>query len=179
MNHGEEVFGQLVVAGRNPPEVLQFGEEALDQVALAVEPRAEVRFGPPIGLWRDIGERAPFANGYSETIGIVGLVGQYDCSGGNVIEQIVGSLNVMTLPSGKAQPDGEALPVDNRVDFGRDPASGATETMISIPLFTVAACWWARTEVLSIIWMSPSWAAVMASIIRSQTPAFRHRTKRL
>ena len=38
---------------------------------------------------------------------------------------------------------------------------------------------WARTEALSIIWMSPWCAAVMASIIRSHTPAFRHRTKRL
>jgi hypothetical protein len=34
-------------------------------------------------------------------------------------------------------------------------------------------------EVLSIIWMSPSCAAVMASIIRSQTPDFRHRAKQL
>jgi hypothetical protein len=37
--------------------------------------------------------------------------------------------------------------------------------MISIPLFAVAACWWARTEVLLIIGMSPSCAAVMTSII--------------
>jgi len=53
---------------------------------------------------------------------------------------------------GQAEPDRETLRIDDRVDFGREPASGATETMISIPLFAVAACWWARTEVLSIIW---------------------------
>ena len=57
-----------------------------------------------------------------------------------MIEQIVGSLAIMALSSGKAQPDRKALPVDDRVDFGREPASGATETMISIPLFAVAAC---------------------------------------
>ena len=85
----------------------------------------------------------------------------------------------MTLPGGQAQPDREALPVKDRVDFGGESASGATKTMISIPLFAVAACWCARMEVLSIIWMSPSCAAVMASIIRSHTPAFRHQTKRL
>jgi hypothetical protein len=85
----------------------------------------------------------------------------------------------MTLPGGQAQPDREALPVNDRVDFGRKSASEATETMISIPLFAVAACWCARMEVLSIIWMSPSCAAVMASIIRSQTPDFRHRAKQL
>lgn len=35
----------------------------------------------------------------------------------------------------------QALPVDDRVYFGRESAAGATEPMISIPLFTVAA-WW-------------------------------------
>jgi hypothetical protein len=96
-----------------------------------------------------------------------------------MVEQHVGDLSVMRLSGRQAEPDWEPLRIDDRVDFGREAASGATETVISIPLFAVAACWWARTEVLSIIWMSPSWAAVMASIIRSQTPAFRHRTKRL
>lgn len=68
-----------------------------------------------------------------------------------MVEQVISSLTVMALPSGQAQPDREALPVDDRMDFGRKTASGTTETMISIPLFAVAACWWARTEVLSII----------------------------
>ena len=72
-----------------------------------------------------------------------------------MIEQVVGSLPVMTLPGGQAQSDREALRIDDRVDFGREAASGATETMISIPFFAVAACWWARTDVLSIIWISP------------------------
>jgi hypothetical protein len=71
------------------------------------------------------------------------------------------------------------LRIDHRVDFSREPASGATETMISIRLFAVAACRWARMDVLSIIWVSPSRATVMASIIRSRTPAFSHRTNRL
>lgn len=58
-----------------------------------------------------------------------------------MVEQIVGSLSVITLPGGQAQPDREALPIDGRVDFGREAASGTIETMISIPLFAVAA-WW-------------------------------------
>lgn len=50
------------------------------------------------------------------------------------------SLVVMALPSREPQSDREALPIDDRVDFGRKPASGKTETMISIPLSAVAAC---------------------------------------
>ena len=73
-----------------------------------------------------------------------------------MIEQFIGDVTIMCLTSGQAEPDREPLRIDDRVDFGCEPASGATETMISPPLFAVAACWWARTEVLSIIWMSPS-----------------------
>ena len=68
-----------------------------------------------------------------------------------MVAQIVDSLSVMASPRGQAQPDRKPLPVGYRLDFGRESASAATETMISIPLLAVAACWWARTEVLSII----------------------------
>jgi hypothetical protein len=96
-----------------------------------------------------------------------------------MVEQRVGDLAIVRLACGQSEPDWEALRVDDDVDFGREPAPAATETMIWPPFFAVATCWCARMEVLSIIWMAPSWAAVMASISRSHTPAFRHRTKRL
>ena len=96
-----------------------------------------------------------------------------------MVEQVICDLTIVGLSSRQAEPNREPLRVDDGMDFGREPAARSTETMISIPLFAVAACWCARMEVLSIIWMSPSCAALMASIIRSQAPAFRHRTKRL
>ena len=63
-----------------------------------------------------------------------------------------------------AQPDREALAIDNRVDFGREPTLGTIGTLISIPIFAVAACWCARMEVLSIICMSLSCVAVVAPL---------------
>lgn len=159
--------------------MLEFGKEALNQIALAVEPLAEAGLPLSTGFSRDIGRSALFLDQRADAISIVGLVGEHDHVRPKVVEQIVRDLAIMCLPSGQAEPDREALRIDDRVDFGREPTSGTTETMISIPLFAVAACWCARMEVLSIIWMLPSWAAAMASIIRSQTPAFRHRTKRL
>lgn len=115
----------------------------------------------------------------ADAIGVICLVGQHDGARPERVEQRVGDLPVVRLPGDQAKPDREALRVDDDVDLGREPASGATETMICAPLFAVAACRWARTEGLSIIWMSPSYAALMASISLSHTPAFRHRTKRL
>lgn len=57
-----------------------------------------------------------------------------------MIEQSISRLPVMTLPGGQAQSDWEALPVDNCIDFGREPASGTTETMILIPLTWGQSC---------------------------------------
>jgi hypothetical protein len=58
-----------------------------------------------------------------------------------VVEQFVGDLPIVRLPRRQAEPDRESLRIDDRVDFCRETAAGATETMISIPLFAVAACW--------------------------------------
>jgi len=151
LNHGEEVLRQFVITGGNASEVFQLGEEALDQVALAVEPCAEVGFRPPVDLGWDVGKRPFVAEGCTDAVGIICLVRQHDCSGTNRVKQIVSGLAVMALSGRQAQSDRETLRIDDRVDLGREPASGTTETMISIPLFAVAACWWARTEVLSII----------------------------
>ena len=73
-----------------------------------------------------------------------------------MVEQSQCGRAVVRLARRQAEPDRKPLPVDDRVDFGRETTPGATETVISPPLFAVAACWCARMEVLSIIWMSPS-----------------------
>jgi hypothetical protein len=120
-----------------------------------------------------------FLDQRADAVGIIGLVGEQHHARSKMVEQFVRDLAIMRLAGGQAEPDRETLRIDDGMNFRCEPASGATEAMISIPLFAVAACWYARMEVLSIIWMSPSWAAVMASIIRSHTPALRQRTNRL
>jgi uncharacterized protein len=58
LDHGEEVGGELVVAGSDAAEVLQLREEALDQVALAVEALAEAGVPAPVALGRVVGRGA-------------------------------------------------------------------------------------------------------------------------
>ena len=78
MDHSEEVGGELVVTGGDTAEVLQLGEEALDEVTLAVEPPAEAGFPAPVALGRDVGRCAVFLDQLSDAVGIIGLVGQHD-----------------------------------------------------------------------------------------------------
>ena len=57
-------------------EVLQLGEEPLDQVALAVEPLAEAGFPAPVALRRDVGRGALVLYQLTDAVSIIGLVGQ-------------------------------------------------------------------------------------------------------
>jgi hypothetical protein len=47
--------------------------------------------------------------------------------------------SIVRLTRAQAEPERQALLVDDRMDLGREIAPGATETMISTPLFAVAA----------------------------------------
>jgi hypothetical protein len=86
-----------------------------------------------------------------DAVGIIGLTRKRDSARAEMVEQRSGNLPIMCLPCGQAETDREPLRVNDAVDFGREPATRSPETMVGIPFFIIAACWWARTEVLSII----------------------------
>ena len=103
--------------------MLQLREEPFDQVALAVQAFAEARFPAAVSLRRDVGRGTLLLDQLADAVGVVGLVGQYDGARAEVIQQRVGDLPVMVLPCGQAEPDRQALRVDNDVDLGREPAA--------------------------------------------------------
>lgn len=136
--------------------MLELAEEALDLVALAVECPAEAGLPFAIGLGGNIGHRALAFDQVADAARVIRLVAKNDGARLKAVEQPECGRGIVRLARCQAEPDRETLPIDDRVDLGRETAPGATETMISTPLFAVAACWCARMEVLSIIWMSPS-----------------------
>jgi hypothetical protein len=151
LDHSEEVGGELVVSGCDAAEVLELVEEALDEVALAIEALGEAGLPPSVSFGGDVGRRALFLDVRANAVGVVGLVGQDNDAGSEAVEQLVGDLAVVRLSSRQADPDREPLRVDDDVDLGRKAAPASTETRIWTPFFAVAACWCARMEVLSII----------------------------
>jgi hypothetical protein len=136
--------------------VLELAEEALDLVAFAIERLGEAGLPFAVRLGRDVRDRTLRLDQVADGVAVVSLVGEHDGARIEPVEQGQRSGSIVRLPRAQAEPDREALSVDDRMDLGRETAPGATETMISTPLFAVAACWCARMEVLSIIWMSPS-----------------------
>ncbi len=103
--------------------MLQLGEEAFDQVALAVEPLAEAGLPAAVALRRDVGRGALVLDQRADAVGVVGLVGQYDGARAEAVQQRVGDLPVMRLSRGQAEPDRKPLRVDDDVDLGREPAA--------------------------------------------------------
>ena len=58
LTKGEEASAELIVARGNAPILLQFVEEALDAIALAIKRLGPAVLGFAIGSVRDVGDRA-------------------------------------------------------------------------------------------------------------------------
>lgn len=78
--------------------MLKLGKEALDEVALAVEPPAEAGLPSPIALGRNVGRGTLVLDQLADAVGVVGLVGQHDGARAELVEQSIGDLPVMCLP---------------------------------------------------------------------------------
>ena len=103
-----------------------------------------------------VGPGSAFTDEGAQGVGVVTLVGQQHRARSEVVRQLCGSGDVAGLARRQLKLDRAPLRVDEGVNLRGEPASRATETTISTPLFPVAPCWWTRTIEVSIIWTSPS-----------------------
>ena len=74
LNAGEEISGEFVVARGDGPKVLEFVEEALDEIAFAVEREIAISRGLAVGLWRNDGDDLALVERIDQRISIVSLV---------------------------------------------------------------------------------------------------------
>jgi len=154
---GEIVFRPLVVPCRDSPELFDPVEEAFDEVPLPIDPPGESEAALAVGLRRDVCPSLPLGGLGANDVTVVALVGQQDVAFAKTIDQGFGLGAIGDLTGSQAEGDGPPFGVDERVDLAGEAAAGTSHaTIVSIPLFPVAACWWTRTQVLSIMTMSLS-----------------------
>src|SRR3954447_21364205 len=164
--------GALVVAGRDGPVLLQFGEEVLDQVAGLVEVLAVRARLLAVRLGRDHGRLAgPRERPEHAFLGVERLVGDQHGSG-EVGQQSIGTFEVVRLPRREGEAGRVAERVDQGVDLRAQAAFAAPDRLVASAAFlgAPALCWWARTTVLSIIAYSWSASPARCRKILSQTP---------
>jgi len=142
---GEEVSGELVVAGSDAAKVFDFVEEAFDEVALAVEGRIDGALNFAVALGRNMGLGAVLDDQREDGAGVVAAVGDGVGCGLQAGEQIADGGLVGGLAWRDREADRQPLAIDDDVDLGAQSAARSSDGVIRAPFFPPAACWWART----------------------------------
>ena len=130
VNAGQEASCGLVIAGGNGPELLELGEEVLDQMPGLVELFIEgARRLAGFARWDDRG-----LAGFSERlehplVGIKRLVGD-ERLGLKRGQQGIGSGQIVLLTAGQMKADRIAKRIHQRVDLGGQPALAAPDGLV-------------------------------------------------
>src|SRR5918998_1956931 len=151
MDGGEKVHRALVVAGGDGPELLQLGEEVLDQVTRLVELLVVRSRFLAVALGRDHGRLAGLLERLEHALlGIESLVGDQR-SRGEPRQQDVGAFEIVRLSRREAEAGRVAERIDRGVGLRARAAAAAPDRFITAFLAAPALCRWARAIVLSII----------------------------
>lgn len=142
---------------------------------MPVNPPREGKGALAVGFWWYVVPSLSLCGFGADGVAVVALIGQQDVTFTKAADQQFGLGAIGDLVAGQAEGNRAAFGVDERVDLAREPAAGAPyaaipailqiagafvcsahAAIVSIPFFPVAACWWTRTQVESIMMILPS-----------------------
>ncbi len=170
-----------VITGCDTPPVLEFGEEVLDLVALAVERLVMGIRHLPASTRRDAGVNALCLQGFPEGLAVISTISNQRLGWRQGTQHETRAFVVAHLAFAEQYDDGAPLIIANGVQFGIQSAFGSPDTTGNIPfLGRLAAVRCAFRCVASIMMRSglgPSPAS--AEKMRSNTPRRLQRMKRL
>ena len=158
----------LFIARGDRAKVFEFVEEAFDEISETIEIRAEGRNVYAAGHGFDVAPCALACEALSQGVAVVTAVGQEDLTFAETLEHVGGASPVMSLSGRQLQENGQAVGVDEGMDFRGQSASRAPQApgssdvpsggrrFFGPPFLPFAPCWWTRIEELSIICKSPS-----------------------
>src|SRR5215472_8797444 len=176
MNKPKEVPGRLLVPRGDPPVLLEQVDEPLDLLPLLVQMLVIIARHFPVLLGRDHRLRPLPPRRLNDRIAVERLVGD-ERPRPVPSHQRLGPGDVRLLAPRQDELDRVAQGVDEDVDLGAEPAFGTAERLVPLPPFSPAACWCARTTVVSRIIHSRS-GSWRASKTRFHTPFRAHRSNR-
>jgi hypothetical protein len=138
LDGSEERAGELIIACCDCSEAFELTEEALDEIAFAIEGEIDFAFDESIGFGRNDGCDAALVQGLDQGICIIGLV----CEKGfglDLFEQRRGLTKVGCLAGRKRHGHGVAESVDDHMDLGCQTASGSADGLIAAVFFRAPA----------------------------------------
>ena len=179
-DRGQIISCQPVVAGCDPPEVLQPVERAFDAPAQLVDTLAEAeRLFPVAAIWNDRLGPA-LVQIFAQLGAIVGLVAEHPFRRLHSANEALCNRTIVCFTSGQQDGDKAPFNICECVNLRVAPSARAANSLLLLPPFPPAAERCAFTCVESIICVSVDRPFPASSRNRfSQTPRRAQRTKRL
>jgi hypothetical protein len=139
MDSGEEVLGGFVVAGGDGAELLELGEEILDQVPGLVELAIVVPRSPSVlPRWNDRRFAGCCERLDDPLVGIKGLVGNERVRLDGR-QQAIGPDEIMGLAARQGKANRIAERIHQRMDFGGQPTLAAPDGFVPTPFLRAPA----------------------------------------
>ena len=171
----QEVPREFVVSRGDPSEVFELAEEALDEIAVAIEAWIDRSLGLAVTLGRDVSLAAALADQIDQMLPVIAAIGDHHGGWMQTFEQSWCGSFVGCLPRRESETDRQSTLIDDNMDLAGQPSPRTADGVIRTPFLPPAACWWARTMDESINCIDCGEVAAKASKTRSHTPALAHR----
>jgi hypothetical protein len=139
MNCGKEISCELVISCGDGAKVLEFVEEALDEVAFAIEREVAMPRRFAIGFWGNHRGDASLRERVRQRIGVVSLVAKQGTRI-DTVDQLLCASQIVGLPRRKHQFDRIAQGIDERMDFGRQSSAGSADRLFAVFFRAPALC---------------------------------------
>ena len=140
MDTGEKISGEFVIACRDGAKVLEFVEEALDEIALAIKGKIAGQRLRAAGMGRNHRGDLSLGEGLDKAVGIVCLIGD-EGPGMRVLEQRLAARKIVGLSWSENELKRIAEGIDKGVNFRAQSAAGSTDRLRAVFFGAPALCW--------------------------------------
>jgi len=120
--------------------VFEFIEEALDEIALAIECEVAGPWRLAVGLRRNHRSNVALSEGVEQRVGVVGLVANQGMRI-DIVEQHLRTSQIVGLPRREYHLDRIAEGIDQGVDFGGQSAARSADGLLAVFFRAPALCW--------------------------------------
>jgi hypothetical protein len=137
---GEKISREFVIACRDGAKVLEFVEEALDEITLAIQSKIAGQWARAAGVGRNHRSDLSLGEGLDEGVGIVCLVGNERPWIG-MLEQRLAAGEIVVLARGENELDGIAESIDECMNFCAQSAATSPDRLRAVFFLAPALCW--------------------------------------
>ena len=121
--------------------MLELAEEALDEIALAVEARIDRPLELAVALGRDVGLSAALTDQIDQVLPVIAAIGNDNGGGRKPFKQAGRGSLIGSLSWRESKADRQSLLVNDDMDLAGQSSTRTADGVIRTPFLPPAACW--------------------------------------